>query len=184
MELSLKRHTSQISPTLPFSDTRVSGLAFDHSKFFKEIGAGDIGKAYTCKVLDSSTSYYYAMKVVNKKNLALKGNTLFVEFEDSYFSSSSLEVSSHVGIIYIDLKPKNTLIKSVSHIMLTDFDLSLYSYTIPSIRFYLCQVETLKAANWLFVVESVKIRSSSTVDTHKYISPEMAKDKSHGNKMD
>ncbi|KAF4347698.1 hypothetical protein G4B88_017880 [Cannabis sativa] len=125
MELSLKRHTSQISPTLPFSDTRVSGLAFDHSKFFKEIGAGDIGKAYTCKVLDSSTSYYYAMKVVNKKNLALKGN-----------------------------------------------------------RFYLCQVETLKAANWLFVVESVKIRSSSTVDTHKYISPEMAKDKSHGNKMD
>ncbi|KAF4376207.1 hypothetical protein F8388_018876 [Cannabis sativa] len=56
------------------SDTWIFGLAFDHSKFLKEIGADDISKVYTCILLNSSTSYYYAMKVVNKKILALKKN--------------------------------------------------------------------------------------------------------------
>ncbi|KAF4384995.1 hypothetical protein F8388_010593 [Cannabis sativa] len=60
-------------------------------------------------------------------------NNLRNSFRLTLQDNFSLEVSSHVGIIYINLKPKITLIKSDNHIMLTDFDLSLYSDTISGI---------------------------------------------------
>ncbi|KAF4384996.1 hypothetical protein F8388_010594 [Cannabis sativa] len=103
-----------------------------------------------------------------------------------------------LGIIYRALKLKNMLNKSGEHIMLTKFNLSLCLDTIQIVvespqsspgsslfSFFFNRVfcsglvETLNAANQLFVVESVTTRFSFIVGTHEYISPKMAKDKSH-----
>ncbi|KAL2458042.1 Protein kinase PINOID [Forsythia ovata] len=40
-----------------------------------------------------------------------------------------------LGIIYRDLKLENVKVRSDSHIMLTSFDLSLCSYSIPAIEY-------------------------------------------------
>ncbi|KAF4348487.1 hypothetical protein G4B88_015390 [Cannabis sativa] len=89
-------------------------------------------------------------------------------------------------------------ILSGEHIMLTEFNLSLCLDTIQIVvespesspgsslfSFFFNRVfcsglvETLNAANQLFVVESVTTRFSFIVGIHEYISPKMAKDKSH-----
>ncbi|KAG5000066.1 Protein kinase PINOID [Glycine soja] len=46
----------------------------------------------------------------------------------------ALEYLHMLGIIYRDLKPENVLVRSDGHIMLSDFDLSLYSEAIPAVE--------------------------------------------------
>ncbi|XP_060963231.1 phototropin-1-like [Cannabis sativa] len=184
-------HTNPlISPTPPSSPPLENGLSLHNFKILKEIGAG-IGKVYLCKLNNNSgASCYCAMKVVDKKMLAVKGkvnraemeekimkmldhpflSSLYAEFEDQHFSYIVMEYCSGgdlnylrhqhprkqfslnsarfyagevllaleylhmLGIIYRDLKPKNVLVKSDGHIMLTDFDLSLCSDAIPVVE--------------------------------------------------
>ncbi|XP_021851020.2 protein kinase PINOID [Spinacia oleracea] len=46
----------------------------------------------------------------------------------------ALEYLHMLGIIYRDLKPENVLVRSDGHIMLSDFDLSLCSHSIPAVE--------------------------------------------------
>lgn len=46
----------------------------------------------------------------------------------------ALEYLHMLGIIYRDLKPENVLVRSDGHIMLSDFDLSLCSDSIPAVE--------------------------------------------------
>ncbi|XP_057537711.1 protein kinase PINOID-like [Amaranthus tricolor] len=45
----------------------------------------------------------------------------------------ALEYLHMLGIIYRDLKPENVLVRSDGHIMLSDFDLSFFSHSIPAL---------------------------------------------------
>lgn len=86
------------------------GLGFRDFSLVRQIGSGDIGKVYLCR-LRSDESCYYAMKVVNKDVLAVKKKlkraeterkilkmldhpflpTLHAEFEASCFSCVVME---------------------------------------------------------------------------------------------
>ncbi|XP_047311382.1 protein kinase PINOID-like [Impatiens glandulifera] len=117
----------------------------------------------------------------------------------------ALEYLHMLGIIYRDLKPENVLVRSDGHIMLSDFDLSLRSDSIPAVQLHhsspakhpsplSCmftrftrskkKVQTTVTTNRQFVAEPVEARSLSFVGTHEYIAPEVAAGKSHGNGVD
>ncbi|KAI4371817.1 hypothetical protein MLD38_010121 [Melastoma candidum] len=125
----------------------------------------------------------------------------------------ALEYLHMLGIIYRDLKPENVLIHSDGHIMLSDFDLSLFSDAVPAVEspstsqpghdppnqpssclpittpiriFRSRKIRSLNAAasGRLFVAEPVTARSLSFVGTHEYVSPEVASGKSHGSAVD
>lgn len=90
--------------------TAGGGLGFRDFSLVRQIGSGDIGKVYLCR-LRSDASCYFAMKVVNKEVLALKKKlqraeterkilkmldhpflpTLHAEFEASHFSCVVME---------------------------------------------------------------------------------------------
>ncbi|KAE8056446.1 hypothetical protein FH972_013221 [Carpinus fangiana] len=115
-----------------------------------------------------------------------------------------------LGIIYRDMKPKNILVKSDGHIMLSGFDLSLCSDAIAAVEspsfsldpvtttspsharaflvplqpiFRSRKVQTL-TPNWLFVAKPVNARSCSFVGTHEYVSLEVVFGESHRNAVD
>ncbi|KAK3002418.1 hypothetical protein RJ639_022316 [Escallonia herrerae] len=89
---------------------RTTGLNFRDFSLVRQIGSGDIGKVYLCR-LRSSEGCFYAMKVVDRDVLALKKKlqraeterkimkmldhpflpTLYAEFEASHFSCVVME---------------------------------------------------------------------------------------------
>ncbi|KAM6542212.1 hypothetical protein CsatB_006659 [Cannabis sativa] len=115
-------HTNPlISPTPPSSPPLENGLSLHNIKILKEIGAG-IGKVYLCKLINNSgASCYCAMKVVDKKMLAVKGkvnraeteekimkmldhpflSSLYAEFEDQHFSYIVMEYCSGGDLNYL-----------------------------------------------------------------------------------
>ncbi|CAA3013988.1 kinase PINOID-like [Olea europaea subsp. europaea] len=245
-----------------------TSLSFRDFSLVRQIGSGDIGKVYLCRLRSTAEEgRLYAMKVVDNEVLALKKKsrraeternimrmldhpflpTLYAEFEASHFSCVVMEYSSGgdlhslrhkqpqkrfslasarfyaaevlvaleylhmLGIIYRDLKPENVLVRSDGHIMLTDFDLSLRSDSIPAIESpvfssdeplssptacgltpFSCISDRLFRSkkiqsfsnNRLFVAEPVAARSCSFVGTHEYVAPEVASGRSHGNAVD
>ncbi|PKU87184.1 protein kinase PINOID [Dendrobium catenatum] len=119
----------------------------------------------------------------------------------------ALEYLHMLGIVYRDLKPENILIRSDGHIMLSDFDLSLESFSAPVVEFIEANPATTAAAvkpsclpNRLFrsrkagrraaqperrfVAEPVEARSNSFVGTHEYVAPEVAAGGAHGSAVD
>ncbi|GAB4840682.1 hypothetical protein Ancab_021449 [Ancistrocladus abbreviatus] len=52
----------------------------------------------------------------------------------------ALEYLHMLGIIYRDLKPENVLVRSDGHIMLSDFDLSMCSDSIPAVQSPTCSL--------------------------------------------
>ncbi|KAL2524414.1 Protein kinase PINOID [Abeliophyllum distichum] len=264
--LTLKPHRSSDSSFQAIRSK--TGLNFRDFNLVRQIGSGDIGKVYLCRLRSAvEEGRFYAMKVVDNEVLALKKKsqraeterkimklldhpflpTLYAEFEASHFSCVVMEYCSGgdlhslrhkqpqkrfsltsarfyaaevlvaleylhmLGIIYRDLKPENVLVRSDGHIMLTDFDLSLCSDSIPAIEspdfssddppssptartltpfscisnrlFRSKKIQTF-SNNRLFVAEPVTARSCSFVGTHEYVAPEVASGRSHGNAVD
>ncbi|CAI9760071.1 unnamed protein product [Fraxinus pennsylvanica] len=244
-----------------------TSMSFRDFNLVRQIGSGDIGKVYLCRLRSTAEGRLYAMKVVDNEVLAMKKKsqraeternimrmldhpflpTLYAEFEASHFSCVVMEYCSGgdlhslrhkqpqkrfsltsarfyaaevlvaleylhmLGIIYRDLKPENVLVRSDGHIMLTDFDLSLCSDSIPAIESpdfssddppsspttrtltpFSCISDRLFRSkkiqsfsnNRLFVAEPVAARSCSFVGTHEYVAPEVASGRSHGNAVD
>ncbi|CAI8590882.1 unnamed protein product [Vicia faba] len=117
--LSIKPHRSS---DFAYSAIRKSGLTFRDFHLLRRIGSGDIGTVYLCRLRDSSVNYindedssfYYAMKVVDKDAVALKNKShraeierkilkmldhpflpsLYAEFEASNFSCIVMEFCS------------------------------------------------------------------------------------------
>ncbi|CAK8530870.1 unnamed protein product [Lathyrus sativus] len=117
--LSIKPHRSS---DFAYSAIRKSGLTFRDFHLLRRIGSGDIGTVYLCRLRDSSVNYindedssfYYAMKVVDKDAVALKKKShraemerkilkmldhpflpsLYAEFEASNFSCIVMEFCS------------------------------------------------------------------------------------------
>ncbi|XP_057949941.1 protein kinase PINOID [Malania oleifera] len=94
---------------------RKTGLGFRDFELVRQIGSGDIGKVYLCRLRSSGEeSRVYAMKVVDKEALALKKKShraemekkilkmvdhpflpsLYAHFEDSHFSCIVMEFCS------------------------------------------------------------------------------------------
>ncbi|XP_059668657.1 protein kinase PINOID [Cornus florida] len=114
--LRLKPHRSSDSSWQAIRSatfSRKSGLNFRDFKLVRQIGSGDIGKVYLCR-LRSDESCFYAMKVVDTEALALKKKvqraemekkilkmldhpflpTLYAAFEASHFSCVVIEFCS------------------------------------------------------------------------------------------
>ncbi|CAK9142854.1 unnamed protein product [Ilex paraguariensis] len=115
--LTLKPHRSSDSSFQAIRSAvlrrKNSGLSFRDFSLVRQIGSGDIGKVYLCK-LRCDESCFYAMKVVDKEALALKKKiqrdeiekkilkmldhpflpTLYAEFEASHFSCVVMEYCS------------------------------------------------------------------------------------------
>ncbi|XAR72519.1 Non-specific serine/threonine protein kinase [Bertholletia excelsa] len=117
--LSLKPHRSSDSSwqaihTAAFR--RKTGLGFRDFRLVRQIGSGDIGRVYLCRLRDGEDAGdgFYAMKVVDKEVLAAKKKvhraemerkilkmldhpflpTLYAEFEASHFSCVVMEYCS------------------------------------------------------------------------------------------
>ncbi|KAI8620207.1 kinase-like domain-containing protein [Chytriomyces sp. MP71] len=74
---------------------------------------------------------------------------------------TGLEYLHNLGFIYRDLKPENILLHQSGHIMLTDFDLSKLTQTLPPAA-----------------------KTNSFVGTEEYIAPEIIKGVGHTNAVD
>lgn len=122
--LSLKPHRSSdfaYSAIRSATFGRKSGLTFRDFRLIRRIGSGDIGTVYLCCLRSSDDGEedgdypcFYAMKVVDKENLAVKKKvhraemekkilkmldhpflpTLYAEFEASHFSCIVMEFCS------------------------------------------------------------------------------------------
>ncbi|XVE48497.1 hypothetical protein DITRI_Ditri01bG0006500 [Diplodiscus trichospermus] len=115
--LSLKPHRSSdfaYSAIRSASFARKTGLTFRDFRLIRRVGSGDIGTVYLCRLANADEKCYYAMKVVDKKVLALKKKerraemekkilkmldhpflpTLYAEFEASHFSCIVMEYCS------------------------------------------------------------------------------------------
>ncbi|CAK9156132.1 unnamed protein product [Ilex paraguariensis] len=115
--LTLKPHRSSDSSFQAIRSAafhrKKTGLSFRDFSLVRQIGSGDIGRVYLCK-LRSDESCFYAMKVVDREALALKKKnqraetekkimkmldhpflpTLYAEFEASPFSCIVMEYCS------------------------------------------------------------------------------------------
>ncbi|KAF4372761.1 hypothetical protein F8388_000928 [Cannabis sativa] len=196
-------HTNPlISPTPPSSPPLENGLSLHNFKILKEIGAG-IGKVYLCKLNNNSgASCYCAMKVVDKKMLAVKGkvnraemeekimkmldhpflSSLYAEFEDQHFSYIVMEYCSGGDLNYLRHQhPRKQFSLNSARFYAGEVLLALeYLHMLGIIYRDLKPKNVLVKSN----AESVTARSLSVVGTHEYVSPEMAKDEPHGNTVD
>ncbi|XP_022867220.1 protein kinase PINOID-like isoform X2 [Olea europaea var. sylvestris] len=203
--LTLKPHrSSDYSFQAIRSQTR---LSFRDFSLVRQIGSGDIefeASHFSCVVMEyCSGGDLHSLRHKQPQKRFSLNSARFYAAEVLV----ALEYLHMLGIIYRDLKPENVLVRSDGHIMLTDFDLSLCSDSIPAIELpdfssvdppssptariltpFSCISDRLRSKsfsnNRLFVAEPVAARSCSFVGTHEYVSPEVASGRSHGNAVD
>ncbi|GMJ12600.1 PINOID, ABRUPTUS [Hibiscus trionum] len=115
--LSLKPHRSSdlaYSTIRSLTLAQKKGLTFRDFRLLRNIGSGDIGTVYLCRLANVDENCFYAMKVVDKEALAMKKKvqraemekkilkmldhpflpTLYAEFEASNFSCIVMEYCS------------------------------------------------------------------------------------------
>ncbi|KAJ7566378.1 hypothetical protein O6H91_02G099800 [Diphasiastrum complanatum] len=99
----------------------------------------------------------------------------------------ALEYLHCLGVVYRDLKPENVLIQKDGHLLITDFDLSFLSSSIPQLVKPVKPTGHRKKQKDLplptFVAEPLT-RSNSFVGTEEYIAPEIINGAGHSSAVD
>ncbi|XP_030480905.1 protein kinase PINOID [Cannabis sativa] len=113
------------------------------------------------------------------------GHIMLSDFDLSLCSDAIPAVESPDSSPPYVPSPSTTPSYSRSHTSTTSTSSSLSPFAcFPNRLFRSRRVQTLTAANRLFVAEPVTARSCSFVGTHEYVSPEVASGRSHGNAVD
>lgn len=134
-------------------------------------------------------------------------------FCDRFYAAEvlvALEYLHMKGIIYRDLKPENVLIQEDGHVMLSDFDLSLYCKVHPKLLIHDTTTRKKKKKSTMFCCENDDVTerrskrsgsaiadvemevsaepmnagSTSFVGTHEYLAPEVILGEGHGGAVD
>nr|GEV05059.1 protein kinase PINOID-like [Tanacetum cinerariifolium] len=163
-----------------------ASLSFRDFSLVRQIGSGDIGKVYLCKLRGGGggNNDFYAMKVVDKEVLVLKKKV-----ERAATEKKILNMLDHPFLPSLYAQFDASHFSCVVMEYCCGGDLHSLRHNQPRKRFSLSaarskKVNSFSATKRLFVAEPVAARSCSFVGTHEYVSPEVASGRSHGNAVD